>query len=94
MWVTLCLTLRMSAPRSLKSGNVVVMLQGRHAGKKAVIVRQVRARRFRGAAGAPLGCGLSGLRVGVRGKGEKPLPARSAAAAHRSRAPVAASISP
>ena len=30
-------------PRSLKSGKVVVMLQGRHAGKKAVIVRQVRA---------------------------------------------------
>eukprot|EP01048_Picozoa_sp_COSAG05_P008020 COSAG05_NODE_591_length_8495_cov_3436.543116_5_plen_85_part_00 len=27
--------------RSLKSGKVVVMLQGRHAGKKAVIVRQV-----------------------------------------------------
>ena len=30
---------------SLKSGKVVVMLQGRHAGKKAVIVRQVRALR-------------------------------------------------
>ena len=25
----------------MKSGKVVVMLQGRHAGKKAVIVRQV-----------------------------------------------------
>ena len=46
---SLCLTLRML--RSLKSGNVVVMLQGRHAGKKAVIVRQVRVRRFRGTAG-------------------------------------------
>ena len=41
-WLRRALTMAL-LPRSLKSGKVVVMLQGRHAGKKAVIVRQVRA---------------------------------------------------